>query len=135
MPASTQTLSPEGTGDKVAVVEVGAGVGDAVVALPDVVVPSGVEDSGMAVLLGVAVSNGLALWHSSVGHLGTRASPLIFIFHKLIKLCAHPKPMQMSAQPLKVSCWPQPSFPSSSSMQSWVANSAVCGPIPHLMIT
>ena len=73
MPASTQTLSPEGTGDKVVVVEVGAGVGDAVVALPDVVVPSGVEDSGMAVLLGVAVSNGLALWHSSVGHLGTRA--------------------------------------------------------------
>ena len=81
IPASTQILSPEGTGaavddgvvvvvgdDGVVVVVVEAGA--AVVAIPDVVVPSGVEVSGVAVLLGVTVSlNGLALWHSSVGHL------------------------------------------------------------------
>ena len=72
IPASTQILSPEGTGaavdDGVVVVVVEAGA--AVVAIPDVVVPSSVEVSGVAVLLGVTVSlNGLALWHSSVGHL------------------------------------------------------------------
>ena len=72
IPASTQILSPEGTGaavdDGVVVVVVEAGA--AVVAIPDVVVPSDVEVSGVAVLLGVTVSlNGLALWHSSVGHL------------------------------------------------------------------
>ena len=80
IPASTQILSPEGTGaavdDGVVVVVVDDGVvvvveaGAAVVAIPDVVVPSSVEVSGVAVLLGVTVSlNGLALWHSSVGHL------------------------------------------------------------------
>ena len=79
IPASTQILSPEGTGTTVdddgvggvVVVEAGAGV----VAIPDAVVSSGVEVPGVAVLLGVAVSlNGLALWHSSVGHLEKRGS-------------------------------------------------------------
>ena len=68
IPASTQTLSPEGTDavvdDGVGVgVEVGVGVGVevGVVELTDTVVPSGVEVSGLGVLLVVAVSNGLAL--------------------------------------------------------------------------
>ena len=58
IPASTQTLSPEGTD---AVVDDGVGVGVEVVEVTDAVVPSGVEVSGLGVLLVVAVSNGLAL--------------------------------------------------------------------------
>ena len=60
IPASTQTLSPEGT-DAVVDDGVGVGVEVVVVELTDAVVPSGVEVSGLGVLLVVAVSNGLAL--------------------------------------------------------------------------